>query len=57
MVNAEKLKTALLTVGDCLTEKETAEFFKEAKPQADGNLPYDGNLSVLSYYLVSLTAI
>ncbi|TPP58488.1 Troponin C skeletal muscle [Fasciola gigantica] len=42
VIDAEELKAALLTVGDCLTNKEAAEFFKEAKPQADGKLPYDG---------------
>ncbi|THD18426.1 hypothetical protein D915_010378 [Fasciola hepatica] len=42
VIDAEELKAALLTVGDCLTNKEAVEFFKEAKPQADGKLPYDG---------------
>ncbi|VDP78626.1 unnamed protein product [Echinostoma caproni] len=43
VIDAEQLKTALLSVGDCLNEKECVEFFKEAKPQADGKLPYDGD--------------
>ncbi|KAA3677802.1 uncharacterized protein DEA37_0006007 [Paragonimus westermani] len=42
VIESEILREKLLTVGDCLTEKEANEFFKEANPGTDGKLPYDG---------------
>ncbi|CAH8524268.1 unnamed protein product [Dicrocoelium dendriticum] len=41
VIEANILREKLLTVGDCFTEKEANEFFNEAKPTADGKLPYD----------------
>ncbi|VDO67727.1 unnamed protein product [Schistosoma margrebowiei] len=42
VVDTEPMKTMLLTVGDCFTDKECNEFFKEAAPGTDGKWPYDG---------------
>ncbi|KAF7258711.1 Troponin C skeletal muscle [Paragonimus skrjabini miyazakii] len=41
VIESEALREKLLTVGDCLNEKEANEFFKEANPGTDGKLPYD----------------
>ncbi|CAH8518785.1 unnamed protein product [Schistosoma guineensis] len=41
VVDTEPMKTMLLTVGDCFTDKECNEFFKEAAPGTDGKWPYD----------------
>ncbi|KAK4469817.1 hypothetical protein MN116_007330 [Schistosoma mekongi] len=41
VVDTEPMKTMLLTVGDCFTDKECNEFFKEAAPGSDGKWPYD----------------
>nr|CAH8841412.1 unnamed protein product [Trichobilharzia regenti] len=47
VVDTEPMKTMLLTVGDCLTDKECNEFFKEAAPGSDGKWPYDEFLKKL----------
>ncbi|CAH8500487.1 unnamed protein product [Heterobilharzia americana] len=41
VVDTEPMRTMLLTVGDCFTDRECNEFFKEAAPGTDGKWPYD----------------
>ncbi|CAH8491210.1 unnamed protein product [Schistosoma turkestanicum] len=47
VIDIEPMRTMLLTIGECFTEKEANEFYKLAEPGKNGKWPYDDFVKTL----------